>query len=44
MKLGLCDHNAEMLAEPRAALEAEGVEVLTEVLDVLDEDPLRKFF
>ena len=44
MKLGLCDHYAEMFAETRAALEAEGVEVLTEVLDVLDEDPLRRCF
>lgn len=44
VRLGLCDRNAERLAETRATLEAEGIEVLTEVIDVREEEPLRSFF
>ena len=39
MRLALCDRNAELLAETQATLEAEGVEVLTEVIDIREEEP-----
>jgi 3-oxoacyl-[acyl-carrier protein] reductase len=44
MKLGLCDRNAEFLADISGTLKEEGVDVVTEVLDVREEEPLRAFF
>ena len=43
-RLGLCDRNPELLDETRKTLEAEGVEVVSEVLDVREEEALTGFF
>jgi NAD(P)-dependent dehydrogenase (short-subunit alcohol dehydrogenase family) len=44
MRLGLCDRNAELLAETVATLTSEGVDVVHATLDARDETALTDFF
>jgi NAD(P)-dependent dehydrogenase (short-subunit alcohol dehydrogenase family) len=44
VKLGLCDHNPDLLAETEKMLSAEGVDLVSGVLDVRDETRLGEFF
>lgn len=44
VKLGLCDRNPELLAETEKVLRDEGVELVTAVLDVREEESLTGFF